>query len=79
MENMNEESCCICLVDYEADDTLRKLPCGHAFHKSVSILPPGDKCLLQITNKFPGDRCLLQITNKFRSMISILQHAGLAP
>ncbi|CAM9883405.1 unnamed protein product, partial [Hapterophycus canaliculatus] len=33
MENMEDESCAICLVDYEAEDELRKLPCEHAFHK----------------------------------------------
>lgn len=37
MENMEDESCAICLVDYEAQDDLRKLPCGHAFHKPVSL------------------------------------------
>ncbi|KAJ0397517.1 hypothetical protein P43SY_005643 [Pythium insidiosum] len=25
-------ACCICLVDYELDDELRLLPCGHDFH-----------------------------------------------
>lgn len=37
MENMQDESCAICLVDYEAEDELRNLPCGHAFHKAVSV------------------------------------------
>ncbi|CAN0298105.1 unnamed protein product [Pylaiella littoralis] len=33
MQNMQDESCPICLVDYEAEDELRNLPCDHAFHK----------------------------------------------
>lgn len=37
MENMEDESCAICLVDYEADDELRNLPCEHAFHKPVHL------------------------------------------
>lgn len=36
MENMQDESCPICLVDYEAEDELRNLPCDHAFHKAVN-------------------------------------------
>lgn len=43
MENM-EESCAIFLVDYAADDPLRKLPCGHAFHKPVSAFPGSSVC-----------------------------------
>lgn len=27
------ESCAVCLSDFEEDDTLRRLPCGHSFHK----------------------------------------------
>ena len=34
MENMEDESCAICLVDYDAEDELRNLPCSHAFHKT---------------------------------------------
>lgn len=34
MEDMEDESCAICLVDYEAEDDLRNLPCGHSFHKT---------------------------------------------
>lgn len=33
MDSMEDNSCAICLVDYAAEDELRKLPCDHAFHK----------------------------------------------
>lgn len=38
MEDMEDESCAICLVDYEAEDELRNLPCDHAFHKEVRLV-----------------------------------------
>lgn len=39
IEDTAEDSCAVCLVDYEAEDELRNLPCKHAFHKLVSAFP----------------------------------------
>ena len=47
MDNMEDNSCAICLVDYAAEDELRKLPCGHAFHKQVSGWRQVDPFLLE--------------------------------
>ncbi|CAM9506754.1 unnamed protein product [Scytosiphon promiscuus] len=32
-EGLEEDSCAVCLFDYQAEDELRHLPCKHAFHK----------------------------------------------
>ncbi|CAM9348920.1 unnamed protein product [Ectocarpus sp. 6 AP-2014] len=34
VQDMEDDACAICLVEYEAEDELRKLPCRHAFHKT---------------------------------------------
>ncbi|TMW61555.1 hypothetical protein Poli38472_012746 [Pythium oligandrum] len=31
---MEPNTCCICLMDYDIDDDLRVLPCGHEYHES---------------------------------------------
>ena len=33
---MEDESCVICLVDYDAEDELSNLPCSHAFHTACT-------------------------------------------
>jgi hypothetical protein len=32
-ENVNEDTCVICLNQFEADEYTRRLPCGHVYHK----------------------------------------------
>ena len=36
----DDPRCCICLADYAPGATLRKLPCGHQFHRCVLIRAP---------------------------------------
>ncbi|KAI9915783.1 hypothetical protein PsorP6_007918 [Peronosclerospora sorghi] len=33
----NQRECVICLSDYEKDDTIISLPCGHTFHKGCGL------------------------------------------
>ncbi|KAI9912594.1 hypothetical protein PsorP6_005373 [Peronosclerospora sorghi] len=33
----NQRECVICLSDYEKDDTILSLPCGHTFHKGCGL------------------------------------------
>mmetsp|Transcript_37321 Transcript_37321/g.69676 ORF Transcript_37321/g.69676 Transcript_37321/m.69676 type:complete len:126 (-) Transcript_37321:38-415(-) len=30
---MDGATCCVCLIEYEPDDVLRRLPCSHIFHR----------------------------------------------
>lgn len=68
---LSVEGCSICLVDFEDGDELRKLPCGHRFHRACI-----DRWLLKSSTTCPIDksdlRCACQ--NAMRSSSNSSSH-----